>query len=908
MKARAPNAWALALVAAAAAGSAGAQGVSRLRCEGLVEPAVLDCAAPRFSWAMDSGARGARQRAYQLSIADLTPGAAPLAEIARVDSDDSQWVVAPGFKPKPGASYSWRVRVWDERGRDLGWSAPAAFAMGLMGRPWPAKWMGDGAEVPLNAAPPARYFRARFYAGAPPARARLYVSALGIVEPWLNGQRVGRDYFSPGWPDYRRRAYYVAYDVTGLARRGANVIGLVLGDGWYSGTLMQNRQAGKEPLVSAFLEMTDASGAVSVFATDSRWQCATGPITAQGIYFGESFDARLDDPGWCDPSAKGSAWAWKPVHVADSGRIALTARISPPVRACEEIRPVGCREVRPGVFLYDMGQNIVGWARLSARVPAGREVVMRFGEMLDGPDRIYTANLRGANATARYTGNGSSGQAWEPRFTYFGFRYVEVSGLARLGPDNLTGVVVQADLERIGRFECSNPLLNQLYANTLWSQRGNFLEIPTDCPQRDERLGWTGDAQVFSDTANYNYACGPFYRQWLASLRDGYVDDQRGQAGFPDVAPDTGGLGYGSAGWGDAAVIVPYVTWLHTGDRRLLEENFPAIQRWVEAMARDNPDGIRRSRRSYGDWLAPGFSPDKAPTPYVLIATAYFARDVDIARRVAGELRRESARVRDEALLRKVRAAFRREFIAEDGRVASDQQTAYLLAIGFDLVPQALSAKVEAQLARTFAQKRYHLATGFLGTPLVMPVLGRIGREDLAYRVLEQESYPGWLFSVRNGATTIWERWDGWTPAAGFNTPSMNSFNHYAYGSVVGWFYGTIAGLRPDPEAPGWRGFRVEPSPGGGLSRAGASVETPYGTASSNWRISRGVFELAVAVPPGTSARVSIPAASTDQVKEGGAPLASLAQASGLADASGRATFRLESGSFVFRSPYRAEP
>jgi alpha-L-rhamnosidase len=881
--------------------------VSHLTCDGLTEPTVIDTLSPRFSWRLESAARGARQTAYQLRVAEIGPDGRPTAEVLetpRLASDQSQSVSVAGFAPKPRHRYEWRVRVWDENDRDSGWSAPAGFDTGLQGGGWPATaaWLGDGTATAQGDAPRARYFRGEFEVAAKPARARLYLSAFGAVEPWLNGRKVGNDFFAPGWPDYRKRVFYVAYDVTDGIQAGRNALGLILGEGWYSSTLLRGSQFGHEPTASAFLELTDATGATTLVTTDKNWRWAEGPIVAQSIYYGETFDARRDNPKWSTP--QGAPWEWHPVQVqgGSSAVTDITAHFAPPVRRIEELHPVSRREVAPGVFLYDLGQNMVGWARLKVRAAAGTQVTLRFAEMLEADGTIHTRNLRTAHATATYLARGDGVETWEPRFSFFGFRYVELSGVPQPADDAITGVVLHSDIPRIGYFECSNPLLNKLYSNTLWGQKGNFLEVPTDCPQRDERLGWTGDAEVFADTANYNFGSGAFYRQWLASVRDSFRDEPGGLSGFADVAPDIG-LRYGSTGWGDAAVIVPYYTWLHTGDRRLLEENFDAIQRWVDAQARDWPDGIRRSTRSYGDWLAPGFKAAEAPTPYTLIATAYFAHVADLAARMADELDRRDAANRNRTLFAHVRDAFAREYIAADGRLASDEQTAYLLALGFDLVPAARRPQVIAQLVRTFAEKNDHLATGFLGTPLVAPVLSAIGRPDLAYKVVLQESYPGWLFSVKNGATTIWERWDSWTPEHGFNPEGMNSFNHYAYGSVVGWFYATIAGLKPDASGPGWKRFQVAPIPGGGLSFAKASVETPYGLAASNWKIANGRFELTVTVPPNTQAQVSLPTAAATDVTENGRPLRELAGARGLSEADGRVQLVVPAGAYTFNLP-----
>jgi alpha-L-rhamnosidase len=894
----------LGCVSLAPALAADGPAVSHLTCDGLIEPLVIDTAAPRFSWRLESAERGAKQTAFQLRVTDTDTGGGVI-ETPRASSDQSQMVSVAGFTPKPRHRYQWQVRLWDERDRDSGWSATATFETGLLGTAWPraAAWLGDGRVTAQGEAPRARYFRGEFDVAAKPTKARLYLSAFGAVEPWLNGGKVGNDFFAPGWPDYRKRVFYVAYDVTAQVQPGRNALGLILGEGWYSSTLLRGSQFGQEPMVSAFLEITDAAGKTTMTTTDKDWRWTEGPIVAQGIYYGETFDARRDDPQWC-AAQSGSGLTWHPAQAqgSSSASIAVTAHFAPLIRRVEELHPISRREVSPGVFLYDLGQNMVGWARLKTAAPAGTTVTMRFAEMLEPDGTIHTRNLRTAHATATYITRGDGVETWEPRFSFFGFRYVELSGLAQPADDAITGVVLHSDLPRIGYFECSNPLLNKLYSNTLWGQKGNFLEVPTDCPQRDERLGWTGDAQVFSNTANYNFGSGAFYRQWLAALRDSFRDEAGGVSGFADVAPDIG-LHYGSTGWGDAAVIVPYNTWLHTGDRRLLEENFDTAQRWIEVQARDWPDGIRRSTKSYGDWLAPGYKAAEAPTPYVLIATAYYAHVADLAARMAAELGRTETAAWDRALFAHVKAAFAREYIADDGRLASDEQTAYLLALGFDLVPADIRTKTVAHLVRTFAEKNDHLATGFLGTPLVAPVLTAVGRPDLAYKVVLQETYPGWLFSVKNGATTIWERWDSWTPEHGFNPEGMNSFNHYAYGSVVGWFYDTIAGLAPDAYAAGWKRFSVAPIPGGGVTFAKASVETPYGIAASDWKIANGRFQLAVTVPPNTEAQVSLPTAATVDVTEAGRPLRELNGARDVSEESGRVKLTLPAGTYAFEMP-----
>lgn len=876
-----------------------------LRCENSADALLVDTDQPRFSWQIGAAGRDIRQVAWQARISEVGPDGkvvgAPL-ETARVESAESQWVEFPGFRPKPKSTYRWQVKVWDNHRHTSGWSSEASFTTGLLGETWPAAWIGDGIVVPNDpdVAPAARYFRKTFKVAQAPVRARLFLSAQGLVEPWLNGTKVGNEYFTPGWPDYRERAYYVGYDVTERIRAGDNTLGLILGDGWYSGQLLIKHQYGGQPLTSAFLELTDASGKVTTVSTDGTWQWANGPILANSIYHGETYDARKEAAGWARP--EGCAWDWKPAQAGPAPAVKIQARVSEPVRRIEEIKPVKSHEVRPGVIQYDLGQNMVGWVRIKVKAPAGREIVVKMAEMLEPDGSLHLANLRTARATARYFARGEGVETWEPRFTYFGFRYIELSGADAPGPDAVTGVVVHSDLPRIGWFECSNPLLNQLYSNTRWGQKGNFLEVPTDCPQRNERLGWTGDAQVFSNTANYNLACGAFYRQWTRALSDSFSDGPDG--GYGDVAPQTD-FGTGSAGWGDAGVIVPWTTWLHTGDRRILEENYPNILRWINVQEKQAPDGIRRSRRSYGDWLAPGYEPDKAPTPYVLIATAYYARTTDLAARMADVLGRKNEAEHLRLLRGKIERAFRREFISDDGKVTSDEQTAYLMALGYGIVPAELHDAMVKHLLRTVSVKNDHIATGFLGASLVAPVLTREGYSDLAYKILLQETYPGWLFSVKNGATTIWERWDSWTPKDGFNSAGMNSFNHYAYGAIVEWFYDTVTGLKPSADGAGWKEFDLAPKPGGGLTYANARINTPYGPAASDWKIANGRFAWKVTIPANTTARVRVPVADAAAVTADGKPLSALAEAKDLKSETGAVTLRLSSGTYEFSAPWK---
>ena len=868
-----------------------------LRCEGLESPRLVNCASPRFSWKMESPRRGAKQSSYQLRVG-LAGATEALWDSGRVESPRSQWIQLEGLCLEARTPYCWQVRIWNEAGEASDWSEAGRFETGLLDGAWPADWISDGRTVAVKEAPAARYFRGGFELDERPARATLYLTALGVVEPWLNGRKVSEDLFAPGWPDYRKRVFYVSYDVTDLLQVGSNALGLVLGDAWYSSTLFLDHQYGPTPKLSAWLEIRDVQGGSRIVSTDSSWRWKTGPIVANGIYFGETYDARLEDPSWASAAPQGAGWS--PVVGEPRPDVCVDPRLSPPVRRIEELQPIEVRRSDSGTWIYDLGQNMVGWARLKVKAEAGAEVTLRFAEMLNADGSLHTANLRSAQATARYTAKGGDAvEEWEPTFTFFGFRYVELIGVEEPLADAIAGVVVHTDLKRTGFFECSNPLLNKLFSNTLWGQKCNFLELPTDCPQRDERLGWTGDAQVFCHTALYNMDAGVFYRQWLAAVRDSFIPGPF-DGGFACVAPYTGFM-YGAAGWADGGAIVPWMTWLHTGDRALIEENFDAVCDWVELLRESAPEGIRISKDGWGDWLAPGYPQREAPTPYPMIATAYYAYSTQIAIWMAEELGRGEVASKYRALLAEVKAAFDREYIAEDGKIQSGEQTAYLLALSFDLVPEEKRAAMVEHLRTAIAVKNDHLSTGFIGTPLLAPTLSKFGLTELAYKVAQQETYPGWLYSVVNGATTIWERWDSWTPEGGFHPMGMNSFNHYAYGSIVGWFYETVAGIKIDPTCPGWQRFVIAPEPGGGLSHARATLETPLGEVISSWRKLENGWNFEIKVPANARARVVLPVAAADSVREGRSSLTELASVDGIHCADGLTRFELAAGHYHFR-------
>jgi alpha-L-rhamnosidase len=532
-----------------------------------------------------------------------------------------------------------------------------------------------------------------------------------------------------------------------------------------------------------------------------------------------------------------------------------------------------------GDIVADMGQNMVGWVRLAAQGPAGTTVTLRHAEVLDKQGNFYTENLRGAKATARYTLKGGAREVFEPHFTFFGFRYVAVDGYpGELTPENLTGVVIHSDMPVTGRFETSNPMINQLQSNIAWGQKGNFLDVPTDCPQRDERLGWTGDAQVFARTAAFNMDVAGFFTKWLGDVAADQYPDGRVPHVIPDVLTTFGGQpAGGSAAWGDAAVVIPWTIYLTYGDTRVLERQYPSMARWVEfERTRAGDDLIWDGDPHFGDWLA--FATTRSDYPGAttgkdLIATAFFAHSTELMERTALVLGRKDDAARYGELFERIKGAFLREFVTPNGRVGENTQTAYVLALEFDLLPDGLRAQSAGRLARE-VRERGHLTTGFAGTPYLCHVLARYGYLKEAYLLLNRREYPSWLYPVTQGATTIWERWDGQKPDGSFQDPSMNSFNHYAYGAIGDWMYRVMAGLEIDPAAPGYKHVIVRPQPGGGLTSVKATHETMYGPASSEWTLDGGQFELVVTVPPNARATVRLPMAQLAGVTESGQALA----------------------------------
>ena len=857
--------------------------VIALRVEYMTNPVGIDSPNPRFSWQLQDDRRGTVQTSYQVQVArtERELRASRLVwDSGKVRSAASIQRVYEGPPLQSSQRYYWHVRVWDDMSQASSWSEPSYWEMGLL-RPvdWKASWIEPELNEDVSQPGPSPMLRGSFKTTGKVKEARAYVTSHGLYELHLNGQRVGDQLFTPGWTSYNKRLQYQTYDVTSLLQNGDNVAGAILGNGWYRGNIGFSGQRnfyGDRLALLLQINVLYTDGRQETFGTSGKWRAAIGPIRMSEIYHGEIYDARLEKSGWASAAFDDSTWSQ--VKVVNHPKDLLVAPQGPPVRRTEEVKPVRILKTPAGETVVDMGQNMVGWVRFTCRGPAGATITLRHAEVLDKNGNFYVENLRAAKQTIKYTLKGGGIETFEPHFTFQGFRYVAVDGYpGELARDSLTGVVIHSDMARTGEFETSSSLINQLQHNIIWGQKGNFLDVPTDCPQRDERLGWTGDAQVFARTAAFNMEVVGFYTKWLKDM----AADQLESGSVPHVIPDVLSTqrrnAGGAAGWADAIVIIPWTVYLTYGDKRVLENQYDSMAKWIDYMRRRaGNDYIWDGDYHFGDWLAFATTrPDYpgATTSKEFIATAFFAHSTDLMQRIARILGKENDAVRYGELFAKIKDAFQKEFVTRAGRVGEDTQTAYVLALHFDLLPEGLRAAAAARLVAD-VRSRGHLTTGFLGTPYICHVLTRFGYLDEAYLLLNREQYPSWLYAVKQGATTIWERWDGQKPDGTFQDRGMNSFNHYAYGAVGDWMYRVGAGIEIDELEPAYKHILIQPQPGGGFTRARASHESLYGTVSSAWELNNRELQLIVQVPPNTRATVRLPKAVLGKVNESGKPLA----------------------------------
>jgi len=862
--------------------------ISNLKCEYQDNPLGIDVLQPRLSWQMQSEHYGAYQTGYQVMVGgsetELTGDRELMWDSGKVETDQSTHVVYRGPSLAAGQRVYWKVKVWNEQG-EVSESSLAWWEMGLLDGKWKADWITPDWDENTNCSQPVPLLRREFKVNSDLVAARIYATSLGLYELRLNGQCVGDAVLTPGWTSYDHRLQYQTYDVTGLVRQGENVVGALLGDGWYRGNLGYTGERnlyGTRLALLLQLHLIYANGRVEIICSDEQWRAANSPILISDIYMGETYDARQEKPGWDDAGFGTNDWHC--VRQLDYPKENVVGQDGPFIRRHERLQPVQILHSPKGETILDFGQNMVGWTQIRVRGPRGTTITLRHAEVLDQQGNLYTDNLRKAKQETRYTLKGLTDvdEVYEPHFTFQGFRYVAVDGFpGELTLDNFKGIVVHSDTPPTGTFECSNPLINQLQHNIVWGQKGNFIDVPTDCPQRDERLGWTGDTQVYIRTACFNMSVPTFFTKWL---RDLSVDQINGSVTHvvPDVLTRTntgleGAHSSGAAAWGDAAVICPWTIYLCYDDTRLLEEQYESMASWVTYIhSRTDEDFIWRKDFQFGDWLDFRGKDERLPTPmtnYELIGTAFLAYSTQLLANIARILNKPKEAEHYSDLAGKAKAAFNCEFVTPAGRVGPNTQTAYVLALHFDLLPEPLRPQAVRRLVAEIQNANYHLTTGFVGTPYLCHVLSRYGYANIAYRVLNQESYPSWLYPIKQGATTIWERWDGIKPDGTFQDAEMNSFNHYAYGAIGDWLYQVVAGIEIDPNAPGYRRILIQPQPGGGLTCAKASLDSMYGKIESKWTLENNYLQLTVTIPANTEGVIRLPGQLIDNSTEQGKDL-----------------------------------
>ena len=740
------------------------------------------------------------------------------------------------------------------------------------------------------------YLRNDFTLDKPIAKARVYATALGLYELHLNGKRVGDHIFAPDWTDYNKRVRYQVYDVTSLLQTGANTLGAMVGNGWYSGHIGNGgfQAWGNAPALLVQLEVTYTDGTTDRIVTDASWKKHPGPITNSDIMLGEDYDAQHEIAGWDQPGLETNDWV--AVTDREEPARALDGQVDQPVRETGELHPKSKTEVKPGRWVFDLGQNMVGFVRLKVSAPAGTKLTLRHAEMLEKEGGVYTQNLRGATSIDTYICNGYGVETWQPHFTFHGFRYVELTGLPDApADDTVTGIVVGTDIPRTGEFACSNPDVNQLQSNIQWGMRGNYLSVPTDCPQRDERMGWMGDAEVFVRTAAYNGDIAAFFTKWLVDVDDAQLSD----GVFTDVCPMPARNIYGTEGvpaWGDAGVICPWTIYLMYGDKRILEQHLPAMTKWVDWCETHSTNLIRDHDRGhdYGDWLSQGES-----APKDLIGTAYFAYSTSLVAKACAAVGDAANADKYGQLFEQIKTAFNQRYVDPDGRIQGDTQCGYCMALRFDLLPDDLRPRAAQYLADNVKAHHDHLTTGFIGVSYLLPALCSQDQVDTAYRVFLQDTFPSWLFSIKQGATTIWERWDGWTPEKGFQNPGMNSFNHYSLGSCGEWMFDSVAGIDVDADQPGFGHVIIRPRPGPGLAQAKGSFDSIHGKISTDWTLDHRKFSLHLVVPINTTATVYLPP-NASSIQEAGTDLALSRDIKVLPDQFGGAPLLVGSGDYTF--------
>lgn len=938
-----------------------------LRCEYRLNPLGIDELQPRLTWRVESGERGQKQTAYQILVASkpelLAKNSGDVWDSGKISGDETVNVTYAGQPLSSRQQCFWKVGVWDKDGKAR-WSDAASWSMGLLNSgDWKANYISvrDASPVWKDTKnlflPPARQYRKEFSAPKTVKRATMYATALGIYELYLNGKQVGDALFAPGWTDYHQRAYYNTYDVTSLVKKGDNAVGVWLGDGWYSGYIgfglltgmgtekVGRATYGKTPAVMAQLEVEYTDGTREIVVTDKWWMVTSdGPVREGDFLMGETYDARKEMSGWSKTGFDDSKWesaipaeengsipamfyeahnaskpggnveiSGTPIDLAFKRPAKLEAFPGLPVRAIEEIKPIAITSPTNGVYIFNLGQNFAGVVRLKVKGAAGTKIQLRYGEWLHTDGRLMNENYRKARSTDHYILRGDkNGEEWTARFTFHGFQYVEVTGFpGKPDKDAITGIVIHSDTPFTSDFTCSDPVPNKLFKNVVWTQRANFLDLPTDCPQRDERFGWTGDAQIYVRTATYNADVAAFYTKWIREL----MESQRPSGTFPGYAPYPfqHGWDFGTA-WCDAGVICPWTIWQSYGDTRIVERCWPFLVKFMDWRKATSTNflGIVHGN-DWGDWLSFG-----GKTPLDYIDTCYFALSSKMMADMAQATGKTSEATAYREQFENIKKAFGQKYVKPDGSLAVDTETAYALALFMDLIPADLriqSGKILAdKILSGETKEKSGMTTGFLGTRPLLPVLTSVGQNDLAVKHFQSHKFPSWGYEVEQGATTIWEHWDSYTKAHGFEgedgkqNASMNSFAHYSFGAVCEWMLGQLAGI--EQASPGFKQIIIHPhppTPGSNpdhppINWVKAHYDSIHGRITSNWKRSAERFELETTIPANTTATVYLPAADSDKITESGQPLAKAKDVRFLRMEGKTAVIAVLSGSYHFKS------
>ena len=845
--------------------------------EGFVNPIGFYDSEPTFSWKLPESDNIKKQTAYSVVVAskpELLPDNADLWSSGKVMSDQSVDIEYGGKSLQSRQKVYWQVRYWNEEDQASSWSDMAYLELGLLSNDdWQAQWIKipdpekwDTTEYGTRLFRP-QYLRRAFNLESEIKEARLYITAKGVFEASINGERVGGDVLTPGWTPYGKRIETLTYDVTNVLQKDENTIAIALAEGWYAGRFGPQRRwdtVVAPPLVICQLEIEDTKGNKQIIVSDKQWMATqNGPIRTSGLYDGEVYDANFEIPDWDKPGFDDSKWQKVTTEKIDNN-IKLLPKMHAPIKTKMELQPVRVAEQSDGKVLFDFGQNMVGVVRINIPVKKGDSIQLRHGEMLDQNSELYTDNLGSAKSVDYYIANEDGTITWQPKFTFHGFRYVEVSGYnVDAQPDKswVTAQVQYSDFEMSGKFHSSHAKLNQLHSNIQWGLRGNFFDVPLDCPQRSERLGWTGDAQVFIPTSLYLADSHAFWSAWLASMRE----EQFRNGGIPVVVPNFTG-DFAQAGWSDACTIIPWELYFRTGDVHVLKDNYEMMQRWCEYHASEATNYVSHMS-TVGDWLQP-YSQQKddrrGDTPNDLISTAFYAYSVNLTMKSAGVLGLKDDSIRYQKLFASISEAFEKEYFDEQGKIKAPYtptQTGYLLALGFDILSAKMADKAADHLVELIREVGTHLRTGFIGTPLLAFVLDKTGHADVMYEILFKETYPSWFYSINQGATTMWERWDGYTHDKGF-ADRAKSFNHYAYGAIGQWMYERIAGIAP--LEPGYKKIRFAPIPTPLLSEVKGEYDSRYGIIKSTWNFNGSDFVYNITVPPNTTAKIIIPAFGDD--------------------------------------------